>query len=97
MPRRSSCPLLPYWPLASQVRPSLIGFLAPCAQTRLCRQGPKNAAVPAAIRLPLTMSRREGRITIPGLFFIASSLKSADRRFDVSPFLRDRINILLLL
>ena len=29
MPRRSSWPELPYWPLASQVSPSLIGF--PCA------------------------------------------------------------------
>ena len=26
MPRRSSWPELPYWPLASQVSPSLIGF-----------------------------------------------------------------------
>ena len=72
MPRRSSWPLLPYWPLASQVRPSLIG-LAPCAQTRLCCQGPKNVAVPpaaAAIRLPLDQRRTPRDY---GACFIASS------------------------
>ena len=96
MPRRSSWPLLPYWPLASQVRPSLIG-LAPCAQTRLCCHGPKNVAVPpaaAAIRLPLTMVRREMacRICAASSWFLL--LKSACRPFDVSPLLGHRINIL---
>ena len=60
MPRRSSWPLLPYWPLASQVRPSLIG-LAPCAQT-FSFQGPKKLPVPPmtlAIRLPFRTLRRE--------------------------------------
>ena len=93
MPRTSSWPLLPYWPLASQVRPSLIGFLAPCAQTRLCCHGPKKVAVPpsaAAIRLPLTSAatRRCGAASSfppPG---------SAVRLFDGGSLLGHRINIL---
>ena len=71
IPRRSSWPLLPYWPLASQVRPSLIGFAALCAQTRFSFQGPKKLPVPPmtlAIRLPFNTPRRD----IPR-FFIASS------------------------
>ncbi len=61
MPRRSSWPLLPYWPLASQVSPSLIGLAAPCAQT-FSFHGPKKLPVPAmtlAIKLPLRTLRRE--------------------------------------
>jgi hypothetical protein len=79
MPRRSSWPLLPYWPLASQVRPSLIG-LAPWAQTRLCCQGPKKVAVPpaaAAIMPPFMMVRREsldpGLPGLPGFLMVSSS------------------------
>ena len=71
MPRKSSWPLLPYWPLASQVSPSLIG-LAPCAHTRLCVQGPKNVPVPpsaAAIRLPFMTVRRESAgVELRGFF-----------------------------
>ena len=79
MPRRSSWPLLPYWPLASQVRPSLIGLAAPCAQTRFSFQGPKKLPVPPmtlAIRLPFSTPRRE----IPR-FFIASSPRLFERLF----------------
>src|SRR4051812_18728941 len=58
IPRRSSCPLLPYWPLASQVSPSLIGLPAPCAHTRVCCQGPKNVAA-ADANPPFTSVRRD--------------------------------------
>lgn len=63
MPRRSSCPLLPYWPLASQVRPSLIG-LPPCANTRFSFHGPKKLPAPPmtlAISVPFKTLRRETR------------------------------------
>lgn len=67
MPSRSSWPLAPYWPLASQVRPSLIGLAAPWAQTRVCFHGPKKVPPPAraaAIRLPCMTLRREMRVLL---------------------------------
>ena len=60
MPRRSSWPELPYWPEASQVSPSLMGF--DCAKARLWLQGPKNEPVPAraaVIALPWRSRRRD--------------------------------------
>ena len=43
MPRMSSWPLLPYWPLASQVSPSLIGFGA-LRPDPVCLPGAEEAA-----------------------------------------------------
>src|SRR5690606_30931927 len=52
MPRRSAAPELAYWPLASDVKPILIGR-SDCASALLNFHGPKNVpTVPAAAAVP---------------------------------------------